>query len=122
MGIILKEKERKGKEGVGSMPMNEIEELKQKFIEKLTPKKIYLFGSYAEGKQKEDSDFDFYIVVDDEAANVRELTTEAYRSIRSIKQRPVDIIVGTSQRFEERKTVPSIEYEVARKGILLYGV
>ncbi len=104
------------------MPMNEIEELKQKFIEKLTPKKIYLFGSYAEGKQKEDSDFDFYIVVDDEAANVRELTTEAYRSIRSIKQRPVDIIVGTSQRFEERKTVPSIEYEVARKGILLYGV
>ena len=104
------------------MPINEIEALKEKFIEKLAPQKIYLFGSYAEGLQREDSDLDFYIVVDNETDNIRELTTEAYKSIRTVKEHPVDIIVGTNQRFEERKEFPSIEYEVARKGILLYGV
>lgn len=71
--------------------------------------------------QDADSDLDFYIVMDNESANVRELTTEAYKSIRSIKQRPADIIVGTDERFEERKKFPSIEYEVAQKGILIYG-
>lgn len=103
------------------MPIKEIEEIKMKFIEKLSPKRIYLFGSYAEGTQSEDSDFDFYIVMDNESVNIRELTTEAYKSIRSVKKRPVDIIVGTDKRFEERKKFPSIEYEVEQKGVLIYG-
>ena len=42
------------------MPINELNELKESFINSLTPLKIYLFGSFAERKQSEDSDFDFY--------------------------------------------------------------
>ena len=45
------------------MPNGEIDELKDKFVECLSPIKIYLFGSFAEGKQNENSDFDFYIVL-----------------------------------------------------------
>ena len=37
-----------------------------------------------------------------------------------MKQRPVDIVVGTVSRFEGRKEIPSIENEVYRKGVLLY--
>ena len=102
------------------MPVNEIEELKEQFIRQLTPSKIYLFGSFANGTYTEDSDFDFYIIVNDAMRNLKDLTTQAYRSIRKIKKRPVDIIVGTESTFENRKNIPSVENEVLKKGVLLY--
>lgn len=43
------------------MPMDEIEELKNNFVKDLLPMKVYLFGSFAEGRANEDSDYDFYI-------------------------------------------------------------
>ena len=42
--------------------MQEINELKDSFVDNLLPLKIYLFGSMAEGKGNEDSDFDFYMI------------------------------------------------------------
>ena len=103
------------------MPKDEIEALKQKFVEQLSPVGIYLFGSFAEGRNTEGSDFDFYIIVDDSVKDIPAETTKAYRSIRRTKQRPVDILVGTRSRFEARKNMPSVENEVFQKGVLLYG-
>ena len=85
------------------MPVNEIEELKEQFVSQLMPLKIYLFGSFANDTYTEESDFDFYIIVNDEIKNLKDLTTQAYRSIRKIKKRPVDIIVGTENTFENKK-------------------
>lgn len=102
------------------MPVNEIEEIKEQFVNHLMPLKIYLFGSFANGTYTEESDFDFYIIVDDKMQDLKDLTTRAYRSIRKIKNRPVDIIVGTESRFENRKNIPSVENEVIKKGVLLY--
>lgn len=105
------------------MPLNEqkeIDELKDCMVKQISPLKIYLFGSFAEGKQREDSDYDFYIVVNDSEKDIIGLTTEAYKSIRKIKKRPVDIVVGTESRFEDRKDKPTLEHEVNKKGILLY--
>lgn len=106
---------------VTGMPINEIEELKDKFVDQLTPISIYLFGSYAAGNYTEDSDLDFYIIVNDGVSDLAALTTKAYRAIRQVKKRPVDIIVGTKSRFEDRKVIPSVENEVYEKGVLLYG-
>lgn len=103
------------------MPISEIEELKDQFVNQLTPISIYLFGSYATGSYTEESDLDFYIIVNDGVADLAALTTQAYRAIRRVKKRPVDIIVGTKSRFESRKEMPSVENEVYEKGILLYG-
>lgn len=103
------------------MPIHEIEQLANRFVDQLAPLRVYLFGSYADGSYTDDSDFDFYIVVEDDAANIADLTTQAYRAIRRIKTRPVDIVIGTNSRFEERKSIPSVENEVFRKGVLLYG-
>lgn len=102
------------------MPLQEIEELKKQFISQLMPSKIYLFGSFANGTYTEESDFDFYIIVGDGTKNLKDLTTQAYRSIRMIKKRPVDIIVQTESMFEDRKNIPSIEQEVMTNGVLLY--
>ena len=98
----------------------EIEELKKHFIDQLFPIQIYLFGSYANGTYTDNSDLDFYIIVRDEISDLAEETTKAYKAIRKIKQRPVDIVVGTKSRFEARKKFPSVENEVYRKGVLLY--
>lgn len=104
------------------MPINELNELKESFINSLTPLKIYLFGSFAEGKQSEDSDFDFYIIVDDSEKDMIKLTSAAYKSIRHKQKRAVDIIVNTNNTFENRiKNSISVEHEVAEKGVLLYG-
>ena len=111
---------RKLIEGSGDMPVNEIEELKEQFISQLKPLKIYLFGSFADGTYTEESDFDFYIIVSDEVKEFKDLTTQAYRSIRKIKKRPVDIIIGTESTFENKKNSPSVENEVIKNGILLY--
>ena len=103
------------------MPINEIEELKNQLVAQLTPVSVYLFGSFATGTQTEESDLDFYIVVEDGADDLADLTTQAYRAIRKVKKRPVDIIIGTKSRFEKSKAMPSVENEVYERGVLLYG-
>ena len=103
------------------MLLNEVNELKDCFVKQLSPKRIYLFGSYAKGTNNEDSDFDFYIVVNDSEKDMIGLVAEAYKSIRHKQSRSVDIIVGTESRFEERKNAPTLENEVMSTGVLIYG-
>lgn len=104
------------------MPTTEINELTNSFVKDLMPIRIYLFGSFAEGKQNADSDFDFYIIVDDSQKDMLGLTAKAYKSIRHKQKRSVDIIVNTEKTFEDRKEkIASVESEVVQKGVLLYG-
>ena len=103
------------------MPNDEIIALKDRFVEQLSPLKVYLFGSYAYGVPDEESDYDCYIVLDDSRTDWHEETVKAYRAIRNTRTRPVDILVGTESKFEKRKRLPTIEQEVFQKGVLLYG-
>ena len=103
------------------MPMNEVEELRDCFVSQISPLRIYLFGSFAEGTNHEQSDFDFYLVVKDGTKDLAAVTSRAYRAIRQVKRRPVDILVGTESRFNERMIMPTVEKEVFQKGVLLYG-
>ena len=92
------------------MPIDEIEVIKQKLVDQIKPIGVYLFGSFANGTAHADSDFDFYIIVDD-----------SEKDLHAVKQRPVDILVGTKSRFDERKNQFTVENEVFHKGVLLYG-
>lgn len=104
------------------MPLQEINELKDSFVDHLLPVKIYLFGSFADGSENSDSDFDFYIVVDNSQKDMLALTAKAYKAIRFKQKRAVDIIVNTEEVFELRKNnASSVEREVEQKGVLLYG-
>ena len=101
-----------------------IQKLANEFVKKVKPLKIMLFGSFAKGSDTDESDYDFYIVVDDNR-NVAEAIREAYRASVHIKNRPVDIVVGTNSRFK-RKSHASysqmVEREVEEYGILLYNM
>jgi len=103
------------------MQTKEIEQIKEKLVRQLSPEKIYLFGSFAEGTADEGSDVDIYIIVKDDTENLVDLTAEAYKSIRNVRSRAVDIIIGTESRFESRKNRAGLENEVLIKGVLLYG-
>ena len=103
------------------MPNDEILALKDRIVEQLSPLKVYLFGSFADGTSGEDSDYDFYIVVEDSKTDWYDQTLQAYKAIRPLRTRPVDILVGTNSSFEKRKRHPGIEQEVDQKGVLLYG-
>jgi predicted nucleotidyltransferase len=103
------------------MQTKEIEQIKEKLVRQLSPEKIYLFGSFAEGTADEGSDVDIYIIVKDDTENLVDLTVEAYKSIRNVRSRAVDIIIGTESRFESRKNRAGLENEVLNKGVLLYG-
>ncbi len=103
------------------MPTTEIDALKDCFVEQLSPLNVYLFGSYADGTYNENSDLDFYIVVDDSHTDLLALISKAYKAVRGIRKHPVDILVGTKSKFEERKHNPTLENEVFNKGVLLYG-
>ncbi|MBR4472735.1 MAG: nucleotidyltransferase domain-containing protein [Oscillospiraceae bacterium] len=99
-----------------------IEEITQRFVEHLSPLKIFLFGSFADGSYTDQSDYDFYIVVNDQV-NPQETRKMARRAIRYVQKRPVDIVVGTNSRFEKYGTSDDtlfIEGEVFKKGRLLY--
>ena len=85
------------------MPIREIEELKQCFVKQMLPVQIYLFGSYANQTYTADSDLDFYIIVSDEVSDLAAETTKAYKAIRTVKKRPVDIILANKSHFETKK-------------------
>ena len=103
------------------MPMGEIEIIKQRLIEQVSTICIYLFCSFANGTPHAESDLDFYIVVEDGEKDLHAIAASAHKAIRDVKQRPVDILVGTKSRFDERKDQFTIENEVFHKGLLLYG-
>ena len=92
------------------------------FIKELSPLKVILFGSFASGQYSESSDYDFYIVVDDDFNKQQiPLSVKAHKSIRNLKTRPVDIIVDTATRFNNFAQKPSyVEYSVAHNGVVLY--
>lgn len=102
--------------------VDNIKEMTDYFVSQVDPLKVILFGSFADGTYTEESDYDFYLVIDD-GRNVGEAADKAYNSVMYVKKRPVDIIVGTNSRFERKgrsKHSLMIEGEVQRNGILLY--
>ena len=99
-----------------------IRKLTKCFVSKIDPLKVILFGSFADGTYTDESDYDFYLVVEDDR-NVSDATDQAYFAAMDVKNRPVDIIVGTNKRFSTKgqsRHSLMVEGEVQRKGILLY--
>lgn len=99
-----------------------IMDLTECFISSVDPLKIFLFGSFANGTYTDSSDYDFYIVIDDDKS-IYNTSFLANKSVRNIMKRPVDIVIGTNSRFQKfGKSEDSlmIEGEVQRNGLLLY--
>lgn len=98
----------------------EISEITKKIAKNINPEKIYLFGSYANGKPSEDSDLDIAVILDNEKTNLDNIRNIRYL-LKDVNN-PMDIIVykGTEfyNKIENRYT---FETNILNEGILLYG-
>ena len=102
--------------------MDNIRDLTDCIVHQVDPLKVILFGSFADGSYTDESDYDFYIIIDDEES-IPKTSFLVNKAIREKMKRPVDIVIGKKTRFEQKRRISNsmmIESEVLQKGILLY--
>jgi predicted nucleotidyltransferase len=89
--------------------------LTETIINTVPVRKIFLFGSYAKGTNRDDSDIDLYIIISDNI-EIREIDVmkKIRKAIRDKKTKPVDIIVSKENNFYRRTTYPTIEQQVIK--------
>ncbi|GHU65885.1 hypothetical protein FACS189447_05670 [Spirochaetia bacterium] len=101
---------------------DELEIIKNIIINTVPVEQIWLFGSYAYGTPKEDSDLDIYVVLKDDAPmRAVEAGTEIGLALYKKKSMSTDILVLKKERFDYRQGALTLEHEVASKGVLIYG-
>jgi len=86
-----------------------------------TCEKIILFGSHAYGTPREDSDYDFFVILKDDSEKPILVLQRIYRSLAKRPMlTPVDVLANYKSRFEWRSTQPTIERRIANDGVVLY--
>jgi predicted nucleotidyltransferase len=101
---------------------DEIAAIKNVILKTIPVERMYLFGSYAYGIPDEDSDIDIYVVMNDDAQyGAIEAEQMIYHAIHGQKSLPTDILVRKKHQFQHRVTAPTLEQEIAEKGVVIYG-
>ena len=101
------------------IPMRAIRAVVQQIAEKFQPEKIILFGSYAYGRPKPESDVDLLVVMDTPLRN-REQAAQIARAIDY--HFGLDLIVRTPQQLAKRIALGDFFLrEVTEKGRVLYA-
>jgi len=101
---------------------NELDTLVKIIVETVPTEQIYLFGSYAYGTPHKDSDLDIYIVMKDDAP-MREWDAMDAVNLARYKRvhKPCDILALKKNRFDDRSTGPTMERQIVREGVKIYG-
>jgi predicted nucleotidyltransferase len=82
--------------------------------------KIILFGSYAYGTPREDSDYDFYVVLKDGAEHPILVMQKIYEFMCDTHFTPVDVLADYKSQFVWRSSQPTIERTILNTGVVLY--
>lgn len=82
------------------------------------PEKIILFGSYASGQQKEDSDIDI-VVIKNTNLPFLDRQKQVHMLLRTFT--PVDVFVFTPEEFKKGKHHNLFLKEAAEMGKVIYG-
>jgi predicted nucleotidyltransferase len=100
------------------IPQEAIDQVVQQIVEKFKPQKIILFGSYARGNPRPESDVDLLVVMDTPIKEVQ----QAIRICQQIEYRfGLDLIVHTPKYLAERvKMGDWFLRDVLKEGKVLY--
>lgn len=98
--------------------LNDIRRVVQQIVERFDPRKVILFGSYADGKPTEDSDVDLLVVM--EAAD-EAIHTAARISAAIDHPFALDIVVSKPSVLEASfKRRGNFATEIMTRGVILY--
>ena len=100
------------------IPQKAIDQVVEQIVEKFKPQKIILFGSYARGNPRPESDVDMLVVMDTSLRDVR----QAIQICQQIEYRfGLDLIVHTPKYLAERvKMGDWFLRDVLKEGKVLY--
>jgi len=101
------------------IPKKAIDDVIRQIAEKFKPQKIILFGSYARGNPRPESDVDLLVVMD---TSLREVQQEILiQQSLEMDLFGLDLIVQTPRRLQERVTLgDSFLREILRDGKIVY--
>ena len=103
------------------IPQDLLQEAVRRLVAEFDPEEIYLFGSHAWGTPNEDSDIDLLIIVSASRERSIHRIRRAHRCLSDLDFSK-DVFVQTRQEFDRYQHLPvSIQYEILRRGIKLYG-
>ena len=96
-----------------------LSEVVDRIVQKFHPEKIILFGSWARGEAREDSDLDLLVVL----SKVEHKRKAAIEVLRALNGLPIskDVIVTTPQEIESRgKTIGYVLRPALEEGKVVY--
>ena len=99
---------------------SQIDEAVKRLVKTYNPLAIYLFGSYAWGTPTEESDVDFFVIVDETEIPYHKRPRTGEKSLWKIGF-STDLIVVTKEEFERKiaeKT--SLYHKIKNEGALEY--
>lgn len=102
------------------LTMDQIDGVRDIIVEKLAPERIILFGSYADGTARDDSDLDIFVVMDTRLSRPRRaamVRRHLYGKVDANK----DIIVMTPREVAEWRDVPhSFVHTILTRGRVIH--
>lgn len=104
---------------IDSKTRGRIQTIVDRIVEVADPEKIFLFGSYAIGEGREESDYDFLVIKNGDY-HKGELTEDIYMNLVGVGA-PVDVVIVTPEEVDRYKDSPSLVIKSAlEKGKLIY--
>jgi predicted nucleotidyltransferase len=86
------------------------------------PDKIVLFGSYAYGQPRPDSDVDLLVVMPFEGSPFRQASVILSHVVRTVGVLPMDLLVRTAEQVQERLHMgDSFMREIIERGRVMYS-
>jgi predicted nucleotidyltransferase len=82
---------------------------------------IFLFGSWAYGEPRQDSDLDIYLVIPDNDADIYELNAEIRFALYKKLTLPLDLVIAKKSMFERRSKLLTLENIIEKQGVRIYG-
>jgi len=90
-------------------------------VREFHPEKIVLFGSYAYGQPRPDSDVDLLIVMPFEGSPFRQAGVILSHVVRTVGVLPMDLLVRTAEQVRERLQVGDrFMREIIERGKVMY--
>ncbi len=95
----------------------ELSSVIERISQTVDTKEIYLFGSFATGKQQQDSDFDLYVVLQPEEDRPIKAIQKIHYALADLEVRSVDVLANYEDIFMRSAKHPTLEKTILETGI-----